>query len=60
MPPIWKVAKLKVELAALDLQKYEEVEYTQMVEKAESDIMLAEEELKQGAQRTGRYAGAFR
>ncbi|RKX41839.1 MAG: hypothetical protein DRP64_10785, partial [Verrucomicrobia bacterium] len=39
-------AKLKVELAALDLQKYEEVEYTQMVEKAESDIMLAEEELK--------------
>jgi HlyD family secretion protein len=39
-------AKLKVELAALDLQKYEEVEYAQMVEKAESDIMLAEEELK--------------
>lgn len=39
-------AKLKVELAMLDLQKYEEVEYTQMVEKAESDIMLAEEELK--------------
>jgi len=39
-------AKLKVELAALDLQKYEEVEYTQMVEKAESEIMLADEELK--------------
>ncbi len=39
-------AKLKVELAALDLQKYEEVEYDQMVDKAESDIMLAEEELK--------------
>ncbi len=39
-------AKLRVELAALDLQKYEEVEYAQMVEKAESDIMLAEEELK--------------
>lgn len=38
-------AKLKVELAVLDLQKYEEVEYTQMVEKAESDIMLAKEEL---------------
>ena len=39
-------AKLKVELAALDLQKYEEVEYTQMVERVESDIMLAQEELK--------------
>lgn len=39
-------AKLRVELAALDLQKYEEVEYTQMVEKAESEIMLADEELK--------------
>ena len=41
-----ETARLKVELAALDLQKYEEVEYTQMVEKAESDIMLVEEELK--------------
>ena len=39
-------AKLKVELAALDLQKYEEVEYTQMVDKASSDIYLAEQELK--------------
>jgi RND family efflux transporter MFP subunit len=39
-------AKLKVELAVLDLKKYEEVEYAQMKEKAESDIMLAEEELK--------------
>lgn len=39
-------ALLDVELARLDLQKYEEVEYTQMVEKAESEIMLAEEELK--------------
>ncbi len=39
-------AKLRVELAVLDLKKYEEVEYAQMVEKAESDIMLAEEELK--------------
>ncbi len=39
-------AKLKVELARLDLQKYEEVEYEQMVLKAESDIYLAEQELK--------------
>lgn len=39
-------ARLKVELAELDLKKYEEVEYQQMVDKAESDIMLAEEELK--------------
>ncbi len=39
-------AKLRVELAALDLQKYEEVEYTQMVDKASSDIYLAEQELK--------------
>lgn len=39
-------AKLKVELAALDLKKYEEVEFDQMVRKAESDIYLAEEELK--------------
>jgi len=39
-------AKLKVELAMLDLKKYEEVEYAQMVDKAESSIMLAEEELK--------------
>jgi HlyD family secretion protein len=41
-----ETARLKVELARLDLQKYEEVEYAQMVEKAESEIMLAEEELK--------------
>lgn len=39
-------ARLKIELAQLDLKKYDEVEYAQMVEKAESDIMLAEEELK--------------
>jgi len=39
-------AKLRVELAALDLQKYEEVEYTQMVDRASSDIYLAEQELK--------------
>jgi HlyD family secretion protein len=38
-------AKLKVELAILDLKKYEEVEYSQMVDKAESSIMLAKEEL---------------
>jgi HlyD family secretion protein len=39
-------ANLRVELAALDLQKYEEVEYTQMVDRASSDIYLAEQELK--------------
>jgi len=39
-------AKLKVELARLDLKKYEEVEYQQMVDKAQSDIYLAEQELK--------------
>ncbi|MDH3982026.1 MAG: HlyD family secretion protein [Kiritimatiellaceae bacterium] len=39
-------AKLKVELAKLDFQKYDEVEYTQMVDKAKSDIYLAEQELK--------------
>ncbi len=39
-------AELKLEFAALDLQKYEEVEYTQMVDKASSDIYLAEQELK--------------
>jgi multidrug efflux pump subunit AcrA (membrane-fusion protein) len=39
-------AKLGVELARMDLQKYLEVESEQMVEKAKSDIMLAEEELK--------------
>lgn len=37
-------AKLKVELAELDLKKYNEVEYTQMKDKAESDIMLAKAE----------------
>ncbi len=39
-------AQLKVVWAELDLRKYLEVEYTQMVDRAESDIMLAEEELK--------------
>ncbi len=39
-------AKLKVELAKLDLKKYSEVEYRQMVDKAQSDIYLAEQELK--------------
>jgi HlyD family secretion protein len=39
-------ARLKVELAKLDFQKYDEVEYTQMVDKAKSDIYLAEQELK--------------
>ena len=39
-------AILKVALAQLDLQKYEEAEFPQMKLKAESDIMLAEEELK--------------
>lgn len=39
-------AKLKVTLAKLDLQKYEEVEYQQMLDKAKSDIYLAEQELK--------------
>jgi HlyD family secretion protein len=39
-------AVLKVEISKLDLKKYTEAEYPQMVLKAESDIMLAEEELK--------------
>jgi len=39
-------AKLKVELAKLDLKKYTEAEYPQMVLKAESSIKLAEQELK--------------
>ena len=39
-------AKLKVDLAALALKKYTEAEYPQMVLKAESDITLAEQELK--------------
>ncbi|MBN2162533.1 MAG: efflux RND transporter periplasmic adaptor subunit [Pontiellaceae bacterium] len=39
-------AKLKVELAELDLKKYKEAEYPQMVLKAQSDITLAEQELK--------------
>ncbi|MDF7825145.1 efflux RND transporter periplasmic adaptor subunit [Pontiellaceae bacterium B12227] len=39
-------ARLKVELAVLDLEKYEEVEYTQMVDKATSDIYLAEQQLQ--------------
>ncbi|MCF7848107.1 MAG: hypothetical protein K9M45_04590 [Kiritimatiellales bacterium] len=41
-----ETARLKVEIAMLDLQKYTEAAYTQMVIKAESEIMLAEEELK--------------
>ncbi len=39
-------AILKVEISKLDLKKYTEAEYPQMVLKAESDIMLADEELK--------------
>ncbi len=39
-------AEMKVELAKLDLQKYEEVEYQQSVDKAQSSIYLAEQELK--------------
>lgn len=39
-------AKLKVELSKLDLQKYEDVEFQQMVDKGNSDIYLAEQELK--------------
>jgi HlyD family secretion protein len=39
-------AVLRVDLARLDLQKYTEAEYQQMVLKAESDISLAEQELK--------------
>ncbi len=39
-------ATLRVTLARLDLKKYEEAEFPQMKLKAESDIMLAEEELK--------------
>ncbi|MDF7798333.1 hypothetical protein P4C99_02595 [Pontiellaceae bacterium B1224] len=41
-----ETAKLKVELARLDLKKYDEVEYDQMVDKAQSEIYLAEQELK--------------
>jgi HlyD family secretion protein len=40
-------AKLEVELAKLDLQKYTEVAYTQSVDIAGSDIMLAAQELEQ-------------
>jgi HlyD family secretion protein len=39
-------AILKIEISKLDLKKYTEAEYPQMVLKAESDIMLADEELK--------------
>ena len=39
-------AILKVELAQLDLTKYTEAEYPQMVLKAQSSIKLAEQELK--------------
>ena len=39
-------ARLKVELARLELKKYEDAEFPQMVLKAESDIKLAEQELK--------------
>ena len=39
-------AVLKVEIAKLDLKKYTEAEYDQMKLKAESEIYLAEEELK--------------
>ena len=39
-------AILKVEIAQLDLTKYTEAEYPQMVLKAQSDIKLAEQELK--------------
>jgi multidrug efflux pump subunit AcrA (membrane-fusion protein) len=39
---------LKVELAVLALKKYNEAEYPQMVLKAESEITLAEQELKTG------------
>lgn len=39
-------AKLKVELAELELKKYVEAEYPQSVLKAQSDITLAEQELK--------------
>ncbi len=41
-----ETAKLRVELAKLDLKKYVEVEYRQMVDKAQSDIYLAEQEMK--------------
>ncbi|WP_372794445.1 efflux RND transporter periplasmic adaptor subunit, partial [Pontiella sp.] len=41
-----ETAKMKLELAKLDLKKYEAVEYQQMVDKAQSDIYLAEQELK--------------
>lgn len=39
-------AKIRVELTKLDLQKYEEVEFRQQVDKAQSSIYLAEQELK--------------
>lgn len=40
-------AKLRVDLAELALKKYNEAEYPQMILKAESEITLAEQELKQ-------------
>lgn len=39
-------ANLTADLARLDLKKYVEVEYRQMVDKAQSEIYLAEQELK--------------
>jgi len=41
-----ETARMRVELAKLDLKKYDEVEYRQQVDKAQSDIYLAEQELK--------------
>ncbi|QBG47096.1 efflux RND transporter periplasmic adaptor subunit [Verrucomicrobia bacterium S94] len=41
-----ETAKMKAELARMDLRKYEDVEYQQQVDKAQSDIYLAEQELK--------------
>jgi HlyD family secretion protein len=42
-------AELRVELAKLDLQKHTEVAYAQSLEEAESDIMLAEQELEKAS-----------
>ncbi|MDZ8120356.1 efflux RND transporter periplasmic adaptor subunit [Pontiella agarivorans] len=41
-----ETAKMKAELARMDLQKYVDVEYQQQVDKAQSEIYLAEQELK--------------
>ncbi len=48
-----ETAKMQLEFARLDLKKYEDVEYQQMVDKAQSEIYLAEQELKKARNELG-------